>query len=47
MGVPRYSEDRTKTVQGGGVRWTIKAGALFDAKTLLREAEEYVADLKG
>lgn len=46
-GVPRYSEDRTRMVQGGGVKWTIKAGILYDAKALLREAEEYVTELKG
>ena len=46
-GVTRYSEDRTRMVQGGGVKWTIKAGILYDAKALLRDAEEYVAELKG
>ncbi len=45
-GVPRYSQDRTKGVYRGGVRWTIKGGAVFDCKTLLTEVEEYVAELK-
>ena len=46
-GVTRYSEDRTRMVQGGGVKWTIKAGTLYDAKALLRDVEEYVTELKG
>ncbi|MBA7600529.1 Adenine deaminase [subsurface metagenome] len=46
-GVTKYSEDRTRMVQGGGVKWTIKAGILYDAKALLRDAEEYVTELKG
>ena len=46
-GVTRYSEDRTRMVQGGGVKWTIKAGILYDAKALLRDVEEYVTELKG
>ena len=46
-GVPRYSEDKTRMVPGGGVKWTIKAGILYDAKALLREVEEYVTELKG
>ncbi|UCD44223.1 MAG: amidohydrolase family protein [Candidatus Bathyarchaeota archaeon] len=46
-GVKMYSEDRTSVVQGGGVRWTIKGGALYDCRTLLNEVEEYVSELKG
>jgi cytosine/adenosine deaminase-related metal-dependent hydrolase len=46
-GVPKYSQDRTKVVYRGGVRWTIKGGAVFDCKALLTEVEEYVAELKG
>jgi len=46
-GVNMYSEDRTSVVQGGGVRWTIKDGALYDCRTLLNEVEEYVNELKG
>jgi len=46
-GVRRYSEDRTRMVQGGGVRWTIKAGILYDAKALLRDVEAYVNELKA
>ena len=46
-GVQRYSEDRTKMVEGGGVRWTIKAGVLYDAKALLRDVETYVDGLKN
>jgi cytosine/adenosine deaminase-related metal-dependent hydrolase len=46
-GVPRYSEDRTEVVRGGGVRWTIKDGVVFDAKALLRDVEDYVKEMKG
>jgi cytosine/adenosine deaminase-related metal-dependent hydrolase len=46
-GVQRYSEDRTKMVEGGGVRWTIKAGVLYDAKAILRDVEAYVDGLKN
>ena len=46
-GVPKYSDDKTRMVEGGGVVWSIKAGVLYDAKALLRDAEEYVAELKG
>jgi len=46
-GVRRYSEDRTRMVQGGGVRWTINAGILYDAKALIRDVEAYVNELKA
>lgn len=41
-GVPRYSEDGKTVSQTGGVKWTIKAGALFDCKELLSDVQEYV-----
>jgi len=41
------SPSRTSIVKGGGVRWTIKNGALFDCRELLREVEEYVGELRG
>ena len=46
-GVQKYSEDKTKMVEAGGVRWTIKAGILYDAKGLLRDVETYVDGLKN
>lgn len=46
-GVMRYSSDRATMVPGGGVRWTIKNGIVFDAKALLRDVEEYVAEMKA
>ena len=34
-------------VPGGGVKWTIKNGVVFDAKALLRDVEEYVTEMKA
>jgi hypothetical protein len=41
-GVTRYSEDGVTMTYGGGVKWTIKSGVVFDCKELLREVAEYV-----
>ena len=41
-GIDRYNEEGTTATHGGGVRWTIKGGALFDCRELLRDVEEYV-----
>jgi hypothetical protein len=40
-GTTSYGEDG-KPVQRGGVRYTIKAGVVFDARALLRDVEDYV-----
>jgi cytosine/adenosine deaminase-related metal-dependent hydrolase len=45
IGIDRYTENM-QVVKGGGVVWTIKDGVVFDAKKLLREVEEYVAESK-
>ncbi len=34
-------------VRRGGVRWTIKAGVVFDAPALLRDVERYVREERG
>jgi cytosine/adenosine deaminase-related metal-dependent hydrolase len=44
-GVNRHTEDG-RVVKGGGVVWTIKDGVVFDAKKLLAEVAEYVAEAK-
>jgi imidazolonepropionase-like amidohydrolase len=36
-----------KPVKKGGVRWTIKAGAVFDAPALLRDVEAQVQKARG
>ena len=41
-GVNRYSADGLSVTHGGGVRWSIKNGILFDCKELLKDVEEYV-----
>jgi cytosine/adenosine deaminase-related metal-dependent hydrolase len=41
-GVDRYAEDGVTVSHGGGVRWTVKGGALFDCGELLRDVEDYV-----
>jgi imidazolonepropionase-like amidohydrolase len=41
-GVNRYSNDGKSVTHGGGVRWTMKNGVLFDCRELLKEVEEYV-----
>lgn len=46
MGYTRYLPGGT-TEHRGGVRWTIKAGVVFDAAALLREVEWYVGQAKG
>lgn len=45
-GLERYSEDKTEVVRGGGVKWTIKDGVVFDTKAILRDLEEYVEGMK-
>ncbi len=45
-GVPKYNDDKTAMVPGGGVIWTIKDGIVFDAKELLEDVADYVASLK-
>lgn len=44
-GVNKQTEDG-RMVPGGGVVWTIKDGVVFDAKRLLKEVEEYVAEAR-
>ena len=41
-GENRYSSDGKSVTHGGGVRWTIKNGVIFDCRELLKEVEEYV-----
>jgi len=41
-GINKYSEDGLTVTRGGGVRWTIKNGVVFDCRKLLRDVEEYV-----
>lgn len=45
-GVPKYNEDKTAMMPGGGVIWTIKDGIVFNAKELLEDVENYVESLK-
>ena len=45
-GLERYSADRSSVEHGGGVRWTIKNGVIFDAQELLRDVEDYVTEMK-
>jgi cytosine/adenosine deaminase-related metal-dependent hydrolase len=47
VGVMKYSPDKTKIEPAGGVKWTIKGGALFDCKELLRDCEDYVEEQKS
>ena len=46
MGYDRLGKDG-KVEHRGGVRWTIKAGIVFDAPALLREVEWYVQQAKS
>ncbi|MCK4438492.1 amidohydrolase, partial [Candidatus Bathyarchaeota archaeon] len=41
-GVDRYAEDGVTMTRGGGVRYTIKGGVLFDCRELLADVEMYV-----
>jgi imidazolonepropionase-like amidohydrolase len=41
-GVSRYSDDGKTITKGGGVKYTIKNGVIFDCKELLQDVEEYV-----
>ena len=41
-GVNIYGEDGKTVTPGGGVRWTIKGGVVFDCKELLDDVAEYV-----
>ena len=41
-GINLYSNDGTTISHGGGVKWAIKNGVLFDCKGLLNDVEEYV-----
>jgi hypothetical protein len=45
MGYDRYTPEGKKEHRGG-VRWTIKAGIVFDAPALLREVESYASTAK-
>ena len=45
LGYDKYNPDGTKEHRGG-VRWTIKAGIVYDAPALLREVEWYVNQAK-
>jgi len=46
-GVERFLPDRVTKVKGGGVKWTIRGGVVFDAKDLLKEVERHVERLKA
>ena len=46
-GVERFAADRVTKTKGGGVRWTVRAGTLFDARALINDAEEYVNQQKA
>jgi len=46
-GLERFSEDRTRKIHCGGVKWTIKNGAVFDAQALLRDVADYVREMKN
>lgn len=46
-GIDKYLDDQVTKVKAGGVRWTVRGGTVFDARALLAEVEEYVAELKG
>ena len=41
-GVARYSPDGKSVTRGGGVRWTVKGGEVFDCRKLLEDVAEYV-----
>lgn len=41
-GTERFAADRVTKTRGGGVRWTIRNGALFDARALIKDVEGYV-----
>lgn len=45
-GVMRYSADGKRVTKGGGVRWTIKNGIVFDCHELLKDVENYVIEQK-
>ena len=47
MGMERYLEDRVTKVKGGGVRWTIRGGAVFDARGIMEEIKQYVKQQKA
>lgn len=42
IGVVRYGDDGVTVSKGGGVRWTLKDGAVFDCRELLTDVEAYV-----
>jgi len=44
-GLEWYSADRTSVEHGGGVKWTIKNGVIFDARELLRDVEDNVTEM--
>jgi len=46
LGYDRFTADGKKEHRGG-VRWTIKAGVVFDAPALLKEVEWYVEQARG
>ena len=41
-GVDRYGDDGVTMKKGGGVRYTVKGGAVFDCGELLADVAEYV-----
>ena len=41
-GVDRYGGDGVTVEKGGGVRYTVKGGAVFDCRELLADVEDYV-----
>jgi cytosine/adenosine deaminase-related metal-dependent hydrolase len=43
-GVDRYAGDKVTVTHGGGVRWTVKGGVLFECAELLRDVERYVEE---
>jgi hypothetical protein len=47
MGMERYLEDRVTKVKGGGVRWTIRGGTVFDARGIMEQIKQYVKEQKA
>lgn len=46
-GVDSFLDDQVTKVKAGGVRWTIRAGTVFDARALMVEVEDYVNSCKA
>ena len=46
-GVPKLNEETQRVERVGGVRWTIKDGIVYDAKTLFGRGTRYGQSRKG